>query len=359
MIKKLKKLVVFVFTAMVLLPCMPAFADTIEDVVWTTGKKTIILSDTSDGNYSAVGDAELNSIEVIFADAEAKYASYAVVPVTDGKPENITTENAVLISQQPVADGVSKLNFHFKPETEKGVYALIVGGTNTEYVTKYFCISDSFMPTLLPGKNFQYDDYKNGIDLSFDVSENVNFSNWVNEKNNMFVKISTNDKTAEINSDDIVFDVEKQTMFVNLSNYQNILPEFDTVIENNIQQATVSITTPGYVNEIDGKNTITGTVGLITPELSSKGFEGGVEFDITLYSENDLSDVYPIIAVYDGEILVHCFMGDKVSLLAGETKEIPIKFSRSGLKPSGKFSIQVMLWEDARMKPMTSYVVFP
>lgn len=359
MINRIKKLTICLFASSVLLACTSAFADTIESITWTTGDKEIKLSDTSEGEHSIVGNAGLNSIEVLFADAEAKFASFVVVPVTDGNPEEITTENTILVSQQPVIEGVSKLNFHFKPETEKGVYALLIGGTNTEYVTKYFGINDSFLPTLISGENFQYDEYKNGISLGFDVPENVNFSNWVNEKDKMTVKISTNNKTAEINSDDIVFDIEKQTMFVNLSNYPEILPEFDTVIENNIQQATVSITTPGYVNEKDGKSTITGTVGLITPELSSKGFEGGVEFDITLYSENDLNDVYPIIAIYDDEILVHCFMGDKVSLLAGETEEIPIKFSRSGLKPSGKFSIQVMLWEDARMKPMTSYVVFP
>ena len=110
MINRIKKLTICLFASSVLLTCTSAFADTIESITWTTGDKEIKLSDTSEGEHSIVGNAGLNSIEVLFADAEAKFASFAVVPVTDGNPEEITPEKTILVSQQPVIEGVSKLN---------------------------------------------------------------------------------------------------------------------------------------------------------------------------------------------------------------------------------------------------------
>lgn len=331
----------------------------IESILWETELGAVDLSNTPSGKLSAIQNGVLNTVTVAFAGENVGYASLIIVPVINGVAETLSAENIVLAQQQPITDGNATFNFYLKPSVEDGVYAMYAGGTNAEYEVKYFMVGTRYAPDFKGGEILQYDEYKNNIILGFHVGGNVDFIDWAGQKNDMKVTLSVGAKTAEISPENIEFDVENKTICINMQNYQQLLPAFDTVIDGNIQTAKLAITTPGYWVGDEFGGTLTGSFGMTAPKFSAKGFAEGVDFEIELYSETALSGANAIIALYDDGTLVDCMLENGVDLEAGETKTILLTLQSKSVRESGKLSLKVMLWDRLSAQPFTSFVVFP
>lgn len=333
--------------------------NSIESIAWTTEQGSVDLAESASGKLPAVKNELENTVTVTFKKKKAGYASLTVVPVIDGVPAAPTEENVVLMQQQYITNGAATFRFLLKESLPDGVYALYAGGTDTECEVRYFAVSTRFAPELTGGETFQYDDYKNSIVLGFDVKDNVNFEDWAKQKDAMKVTLRTGGNTAEVSPADITFDESAKTICIQMQNYRKILPTMDTVMEGNMQTAEIEIVTPGYWANEELGGAQRGSFTLMTPKVSAEGFSSGVDFEIELYSENDLTGANAMIALYDDGTLVDLIHQGGISLTAGETQNVLINFRTNMAKESGKFSLKVMLWDAWSAKPLTTSVIFP
>ena len=294
-----------------------------------------------------------------FTGGTVNCATLIVVPVVDGVAAKPTSKTAVIFLQKPTKDGVAEFNFQLKPTTGNGVYALYTGGVGTGFATGYFEINDAVAPTVVKDQIFQYDDYKDSIDLKFSEDSNGNFKSWAEDKSKMNIILSIGGRGVSIHPDMLKFDTEEKTMSISAYGYADIIPAFGSVIEGNILEAEISITTPGYWVEDEYSGTTTGTFKLVAPEFSAEGFKNGVDFEIQLYSDNALSEANAIIALYDDKALVDAVYEENISIAEGTTETIKVTMKNDKLKESGKFSVKVMLWKGFTTEPITSFVLFP
>lgn len=362
MTKTFKKLIACIIASILLLPCVLALADTADrTITWTGENGVIALSDTPEMALGAIRPLSYNSVEVVFSQETVKYASLLVVPVEDGKPQTPTPLNSALVLQAEVVNGTASFSFQLKPSIDNGIYAMLVGGTGLDYVTKYFAVSDFDAPAVVSGGIFQYDDYKSSIVLPLDVTDEADFAKWARGTHKMSVTLTGGDTTVEVAGEDITVDTDAQTIAIDTSSgaYNAVFPAEGSKPEGNIQQTTVSIAHPEFWADGVFAGPVEGTFGLIIPEFSAEGFAKGVDFDIEVYSNLFQSHVYPIVALYDGGNLVACKMCEPFDIEAETTKTVTLNIKNEELAPSGNFEIKVMLWQGEEISPLTPAVIFP
>lgn len=177
----LTKFVATVVVMVMLLPCIPAFAESVQGVTWTTENGNVSLANAPNGVLPDIDCTKNNNVKVTFSGDTADYATLIVVPVTDGVAEPPTSENVIMFLQMPVTAKVAEFNFQLKPSMSSGIYAVHIGGTNAEYVTKYFYVTDRSIAWTADGKTIRMVDTPNGnlsaINLSMVNNMKITFTN--------------------------------------------------------------------------------------------------------------------------------------------------------------------------------------
>lgn len=328
-------------------------------IEWTADGKAKTLANSPSGNLSVISRTMSNVLKITFRDTNVKYASVIIVPVTEGVAEEPTGENVVFAKQQAVTNGACEIPFSLKPSTKDGIYALYTGATGTNDTVGYFQVSSKAAPIVVENQMFQYDDYKESIKLNLSSASDSDFDAWAADKVNLAVKLKRGSLSADIDPQYIKISKADKTMAISALGYTGIIPSLTEAIEGNIAEAEVWITSPGYWANGEFGGTEKRTVKLVAPALSADGFKAGVPFDIELYSGNDLSGANAIVALYDDGLLVDFVQEENISISAGETKNVSVTVQSDGLKPSGRFSLKVMLWNGTTAEPLTSFVLFP
>ena len=327
-------------------------------VMWETDMGGVALGDNPTDSIGGVNPNKSNTVKLSFGNRSVEYATLIIVPVVNGVPEEITAENTVLAMQQPVVDGTAVFSFYLKPSIKSGIYALYAGGTSSGQIIKYFNVNDKTAPEIKPGQMFYYDDYKDSIELKLEAYSKAGFAEWAANKSDMTVKLTNGDKDTVVSNDDISFNLDAETMVIDTRHYAEVLPGFGESHDGGICQTEVSVSTPGYWGDslIGGERTE--YISLIIPDFSAAGFARGVDFDLSVYSEESLSGACPIVSLYDGDILIGCVTGEEISLSPGEEKNVKLTLKCEDFVPNDKLSVRIMLWDGTAIRPLTSYVSF-
>ena len=138
----MKKYIAYITAAIMLISCVPVFAATVQSITWTTENGRVALADSANGILPTIDHTKANNVKVTFSGGAAEQATLIVVPVINGVAEPPTSENVAMFLQLPVTDGEVEFNFQLKPEMNSGPHAVHIGAAETEYVTKYFNVTD-------------------------------------------------------------------------------------------------------------------------------------------------------------------------------------------------------------------------
>lgn len=355
--KTFKRLTAYVLAAILLLPYIPVSASTVKSVDWKTEMGTVVLSDTPTGPRSAINCSWQNNVKISLG-GTADYAAIYIVPIQEGIPAEATSENTVLAMQQPVTDGMAVFSFYLKPSVENGIYALCAGGIQSGQIVRYFEVNNKTSPGIKQGQIFGYDEYKDSLKLKLDVDNKTAFADWAANKSSMTVKLDRGGKSTVIANDDVSIDIENETLNIDTRHYAEVFPEYGEEINGGICQMELSVSTPEYWGSSLVGGEKTGYFSLIIPEFSAAGFARGVDFELSVYSEEALNSACPIVSLYDNGILIGCVTGDELTLTAGETRNVKLTLKCEDFVSSGKLAVRIMLWDGAEVRPLTSYVSF-
>ena len=334
------------------------FDISITNIMWETYMGVFALGSSPTETVGAVNPTKNNTVKITFDGQSVEYASLIIVPVQDGAPAEATSENTVLAMQQPVTDGMAVFSFYLKPSVENGIYALCAGGTQSGQIVRYFEVNNKTSPGIKQGQIFGYDEYKDSLKLELDVDNKTAFADWAANKSSMTVKLGRGEKSTVIASDDVSIDIENETLNIDTRHYAEVFPEYGEEINGGICQMELSVSTPEYWGSSLVGGEKRGYFGLIIPEFSAAGFARGVDFELSVYSEEALNSACPIVSLYDNGILIGCVTGDELTLTAGETRNVKLTLKCEDFVPSGKLAVRIMLWDGAEVRPLTSYVSF-
>ncbi len=353
--KSLRRILALMIVTVFMIPCVSAFATaTITNVEWTTPLGgTVTLSDSPYGDLPVFSRVTYNNVKVTFSDDTVTEAILSIVPVVGGVPADISTGNVGTVMQESVEGKEVTFAFDFSAFMEDGVYAAYIGGADAAKMLGYFKVTDAHMFSLVEGQNFQYDDYKNSLDLKFDVFDSTEFASWEAKKDQMYIKLTDGLNTVFVDPADITFDTEEGIVSIASSSYQKLIPAFGTQLFGNITQCEATIYVPGYMEMIKGK------FGLVTPDISSEGFANGVKFDFQIYSATAVPQARCLLGIYDDGHLVSYQVGDVISLQANVDNRVSMTVKQDGIQPSGKFSVKAMLWKGTDVIPLATVIKFP
>lgn len=325
--------------------CVPAFAGT-ADISWTADGTEITLSETADGVLATVDVAALNRLRVAFDETAAESVLAVIVPVKDGVAAVPSAENVVYAEQKQTMDSTAEFVFRMKQSASSGTYALLAGGDDSGYVTRYFRAKNGNIPfDMVEGQHIEYDTYKDTLPVRLKVTDAEGFKEWAEQTNKITVSVKNGKTSVKVPQSGFAVDAESGILTVKSDSCRELLPRFGNTSIGNATDISVIISTHGVWNGAECDIAKECSVSLITPELSSEGFARGVDFDFTLYSDEDMDSVVPIVTLYDGGTLVYCAKGEETVLNAGEEKSVTVRLKSADIEPSGDFTVKAMLWQ--------------
>lgn len=353
-LKRFTAAVIFVLSL-----CVPAFAGT-ADISWTADGAEVALSATADGVLASVDVTALNRLTVVFPGMPAESASAVIVPVNNGIAATPSAENIVYAAQKQTTDGAAEFVFRMKQSASSGTYALLAGGDDSGYTTRYFKAVNRNIPfDTVEEQCIEYDIYKNTLPVRLKITDAEGFKEWTQQKDKITVSVTNGKNTVKVPQSG--FDINALTgiLTVKSDSCRELLPRFGNSSIGNVIDISVIISTRGVWNGAERDIVKECSVRLITPELSSEGFARGVDFDFALYSDENMDGVIPIVTLYDGGTLVYCAKGEETVLSAGEEKKVTVRLESADIAPSGSFTVKAMLWQGTDIKPIVTVVNFP
>lgn len=356
--KTLKCIIVIISAISVL--CILTFAETVENISLTSDGAEIALSAAADGALATVDVAALNRLNVELGALNAESVSAVIVPVKDGGAAALSAQNVVYAAQKPTTDGAAEFVFRMKQSASSGIYALLVGGADSGYITRYFRAKNRNIPfDTVEGQRVEYDTYKNTLPVSLKVTDAEGFKEWTEQKDKITVSVTNGKTSVKVPQNGFSVDAESGILTVKSDICRELLPSFGDSSIGNTTDISVIISTHGVWNGAECDIIKECGIRLITPELSSEGFARGVDFDFTLYSDENMDGVIPIVTLYDGGTLVYCAKSEETVLSAGEEKNVTVRLKSADIAPSGYFTVKAMLWQGTDIKPIVTVVNFP
>lgn len=353
-LKRFTAAVIFVFSL-----CVPAFAGT-ADISLTSNGAEVALSAAADGVLASVDVTALNRLRVAFDKAAAENITAVIVPVKDGDAAALSAQNVVYAAQKQTTDGAAEFVFRMKQSASSGIYALLVGGADSGYTARYFKAENRNIPfDTVEGQYIEYDTYKNTLPIRLKVTDAEGFKEWAEQKDKITVSVTNGKTFVKAPQSGFTVDAESGILTVKSDSCRELLPSFGDSSIGNVIDISVIISTHGVWNGAECDIIKECDIRLITPELSSEGFARGVDFDFTLYSDENMDGVIPIVTLYDGGTLVYCAKGEETVLSAGEEKNVTVRLKSADIAPNGYFTVKAMLWQGTDIKPIVTVVNFP
>lgn len=340
--------------------CVPMYAAEAEGIIWTADGAEVALSATADGALASVDVTALNRLRVAFDKAAAENITAVIVPVKDGDAAALSAQNVVYAAQKQTTDGAAEFVFRMKQSASSGIYALLVGGADSGYITRYFRAKNRNIPfDTVEGQRIEYDTYKNTLPVRLKVTDAEGFKEWAEQKDKITVSVTSGKTFVKAPQSGFTVDAESGILTVKSDSCRELLPSFGDSSIGNVTDISVIISTHGVWNGAECDIIKECDIRLITPELSSEGFARGVDFDFTLYSDENMDGVIPIVTLYDGGTLVYCAKGEETVLSAGEEKNVTVRLKSADIAPNGYFTVKAMLWQGTDIKPIVTVVNFP
>lgn len=325
----------------------------ISSVSFESNGQTITLSDTATGSMSAISADAKNTVTVTFNTSAVKYATLVAVRTENDAAMALEPENIVYAKQVNSEGRKAVFEFCLKPGTEAGVYALYAGGSGLTTQTAYFKVENAYLPfDITAGQVYQYDDYKDGIDLRLRVTDATRFEMWATLGSAISINLTQGDKTASISGADVQINADTGIISIPYSKLQSICPQFGESHDGGKCRVDVSISTDGYYADSNMNTEKVGVIKFVIPEISSDGFKSGVDFSFTVTAAEAITGARPIVAVYDRENLVCCAEGETADYYAGETKTVTVRVQSGNISPSSSFRLKAMLWNGSSLIPL-------